>query len=393
MIKANSRNLRGIKLWISLSIILLSLAISCSSQESEQSKDYFITWDESSIVCISEEGGYPRLIRLENNTLVAVFEDRTGSVKLKESTDECKTWSDPIAVYDSFVYTDDVSGNTTKVNIANPEITQLANGDLLLACNLRPQKEGIYPFSISLKRSTDNGKTWGEEQILYKAADYFGDGCWEPSFLILPDNSIQIYFANESPYPNSNEQEISVLTSTDNGIKWTTEPTTVSFRSEFRDGMPVAVHDGKQIFVSIEDNVSGQFKPYIISSNIDNSWSEPVLSNSNNRYNALEVTLADSVYAGAPYLIRTNSDIYVLSYQTTENRTSEWEHSTMEVVISQNPYSFKNPSQPFKVPLSKEAKWNSLSYLGNNTIAALATTNFNSNKIGVWLIKGKISQK
>ena len=184
-----------------------------------------------------------------------------------------------------------------------------------------------------------------------------------------------------------------MLTSTDNGIKWTAEPTTVSFRSEFRDGMPVAVHDGKQIFVSIEDNVSGQFKPYIISSNIDNSWSEPVLSNSNNRYNALEVALADSVYAGAPYLIRTNSDIYVLSYQTTENRTSEWEHSTMEVVISQNPYSFKNPSQPFKVPLSKEAKWNSLSYLSNNTIAALATTNFNSNKIGVWLIKGKISQK
>jgi hypothetical protein len=31
--------------------------------------------------------------------------------------------------------------------------------------------------------------------------------------------------------------------------------------------------------------------------------------------------------------------------------------------------------------------------LGDNTIAALATTNFNSDKIGVWMIKGKIIKK
>jgi len=40
--------------------------------------------------------------------------------------------------------------------------------------------------------------------------------------------------------------------------------------------------------------------------------------------------------------------------------------------------------------LSKEAKWNSLTDLGNNKIAALSSTNFNSKTIGVWLIKGEI---
>lgn len=41
----------------------------------------------------------------------------------------------------------------------------------------------------------------------------------------------------------------------------------------------------------------------------------------------------------------------------------------------------------------KEAKWGSLTDLGGNTIAALSSTNFNSDKIGVWMIKGKIVKK
>lgn len=373
--------------------VLLSSSFSGCEQGSQSEQAYFITWDQSSLVCIADEGAYPRLHRLQNNMLLAVFENRKGDVMLKTSKDEGATWSTPIAVYEHFIYTDEESKNTTKVNVANPEIIQLNNGDLLLACNLRPRKEGICPFSIALKRSSDQGATWSDAQILYEAAPYFKDGCWEPAFLILSDGTVQIYFANESPYRDSDEQEITMLLSGDDGITWTTEPVTVSFRQGFRDGMPVAVHDGKQIFVSIEDNVSGQFKPYILSNSIEHAWSKPVFGNSAYRYSALKTPLPDTVYAGAPYLIRTDKGIYLLSYQTTENRSSNWEHSTMEVVISASPSGFTNPNQPFDVPLSKEAKWNSLTDLGNNTVAALSSTNFNSDKIGVWMIKGKIIKK
>ena len=62
----------------------------------------------------------------------------------------------------------------------------------------------------------------------------------------------------------------------------------------------------------------------------------------------------------------------------------------MEVVISNTTTSFKNPSQPFSVPLDKEAKWNSLTDLGNGAIAALSTANFQSENIGIWMVKGKI---
>jgi hypothetical protein len=92
-------------------------------------------------------------------------------------------------------------------------------------------------------------------------------------------------------------------------------------------------------------------------------------------------------------MIRTNNGVYLISYQTTENRSSNWELSTMEVVISDKPYDFRNPTQPFDVPVNKEAKWNSLSDLGNNRVAAIASTNFSSEKIGVWMIKGEIVSK
>ena len=377
---------------IFLSVFLFA-ALSCENRENQAEKDYFMEWDNTSLICIAEEGGYPRLIKLVDESLLAVYENRRGDVVIKKSFDNGSTWSDPVVSFEAFNFTDTKTGEETRVNIANPEIIQLLDGDLLLAVNLRPRIEGIYPFSIALKRSSDNGATWSDADILFQAAELFRDGCWEPSFLLLPDGTIQIYFANEYPYQESDEQEISVLTSADNGFVWDSQPKKVSFRQNHRDGMPVGVHDGESVYVVIEDNVSGQFKPWIIRSSIKNSWEYPILSDSPGRYSALKKSLPDTVYAGAPYIIRTDSGIYLISYQTTENRSSNWELSTMEVVISDKPYDFRNSTQPFDVPLNKEAKWNSLSDLGNNTIAALGSTNFNSEKTGVWMIKGKIVLK
>lgn len=376
-----------------LTSMLLLAFFSCQGGENRSDQDYYIEWDKTSLFRVAEEGGYPRLRRLNDGSLLVVYENRKGDVVAKRSTDGGISWDEPVIAFEKFEFVDPKSSASTVVNVSNPEIIQLANGDILLACNLRPRTENIYPFSIALKRSIDNGRSWSDAQILYQAAPLFRDGCWEPSFLILPDGTLHIYFANESPYRDSDEQEISMLRSTDNGHTWSENPVTVSFRQGYRDGMPVAVHDGANIYVAIEDNLSGQFKPYIICGTVGNPWAKAVPGNSPYRYSALQSPLPNLAYAGAPYLIRTENNIFVLSYQTTNNRGSDWELSTMEVQISDTPSEFRNPSQPFVVPLSKEAKWNSLADLGNNTVAALASTNFEGEKIGVWMIKGRIRKK
>lgn len=369
-----------------------TLSVFCQNQkEKEDVADLYIEWNNESLVCIADNGFYPRMRRIDDNSLLAFYENGKGDVVFKRSVDEGATWSEAAIAYESFIYEN--QDQSAKVNIANPEFIQLENNDLLLACNLRPVKDGVYPFSIAIKRSTDNGHTWMPEQVIYKALNSYKDGCWVPTFLALPDETLQIYFANEFPYTESDEQEISMISSFDNGVTWTQKAKTVSFRANHRDGMPVPVLDGEDIAIAIEDNVSGQFKPYIIKGNTKDNWTIHATATSGNRNNAMKNQLPNNVYGAAPYLIKTDNNLFVLSYQTTENRTADWEKSTMEVVISNTASNFENPSRPFNVPLRKEAKWNSLTDLGNGEIAALSTTNFQSDKIGVWMIKGQIKEK
>lgn len=378
--------------------LLIFPFLSCSASEEEPFVNkpgdpvdgIRIAWDYSSMQCLAPLGGYPRIRKLADNSLIVVYDAPNGNGELRRSSDNGKSWGEPETVFTQHTYTNN-EGLSTTVNIANSELTQLQNGDLVAACNYRPVKNEIAPFAIVIRRSKDLGVTWSDEQILYEGGPRFIDGCWEPSFLQLPNGDLQIYFANESPYRNSDEQEISVLTSHDNGITWDKDLKTVCFRAGHRDGMPVAVISGNDILVSIEDNNVGQFKPYIVRNSIADNWKAPVLGNSTLRESALLKPLPENVYAGAPYLMKIPTGEVLMSYQTTGSRSSNWELSTMEVTIGdKNGRNFSRATRPFDVPLDKEAKWNSLSLLDERTIAAVASTNSFTSSVGVWMIKGHI---
>lgn len=350
-----------------------------------------IAWDYSSMKRLAPKGGYPRLLRLADGSFVAVYEDHNGNTDLIRTYDGGNTWSSPFQSFGRFNYVDKGNGNEVLVNAANPEIVQLKNGTILLACNYRPEKDGIIPFSIAVRRSEDNGKTWTDPQMIYKGGKKFQDGCWEPSFLQLPDGEVKIYFSNETKFTDSDDQDIEIMTSKDNGKTWS-EPRTVSYRAGHRDGMPVARIIKDEIVASIEDNHIDQFKPYTVRTKIADDWSVPVLADSPGRNYALSEKVADDIYMGAPYLLALPRGENLLSYQTTRGRDNHnWELSTMEVAIGDtDARNFTRVTRPFEISLSQQAKWNSLAMWDENTVVALSSVDLKNSTVAPWMIKGHI---
>nr|WP_315176245.1 sugar-binding protein [uncultured Flavobacterium sp.] len=349
-----------------------------------------IAWDYNSLVQVSDKNntdynGYARLVQLNDKKLMCTYESG-GAILVKTSSDFGSTWSAPITV---------VSGNAS-VNMTTPDILQLKDNSILICYNPRPiAGNGTEKFSINTIKSYDGGLTWKENQIVYEASSEFENGCWEPSALQIPSGEIQLFFSNENVYRNSNEQNISLIRSSNNGLTWSTTPEIVSFRDGKRDGMPspILLKNQTEIVFSIEDNsVENQFKPYIIRNSITENWKQTVDANSNNRNYALEEVLSNPIYAGAPYLAQISTGEVLMSYQGTENRaTNDINNADMKVVIGTNDAkNFNRKSTPFLLSSGKSALWNSIKVLDDDTVVALTTTNQFSNSSQIWMIKGRI---
>lgn len=395
------------KLFLAVSVVGM---LSCSTDDSQPQDDEVdddpvsemetrepvtgvrIAWDFNTKTLISQENdtgynGYPRLIQLEDESLLVVYESN-GNVLVKKSNSG-EIWSEPIKV---------VEGNQG-VNMATPDVVQLQNGTILVMYNPRPgdTADPTEKFLIKTILSNDNGMSWQNDQVVYEGDTEFENGVWEPTALQLPDGEIQLFFSNESVYPNSNEQNISLLRSDDNGLTWTDEPEIVSFRAGSRDGMPSPLYleNQNEIILSIEDNgENNQFKPYIIRNSVSENWTQTISGSSEKRNYALLEELEDSEYAGAPYLAQLETGETLLSYQGTEERNgNDLNNADMKVAIgNENGEGFNRISTPFLIPEGKSALWNSIAVLNDNTVIALTTTNAFStaNSSEVWMIKGQI---
>lgn len=336
-----------------------------------------VTWDTATLTKVSggdtRNCGYARMIQRYDKSLLAVYE-ASGNTVCVTSKDLGKTWSEPVTI----------AARENGVNMAVPDILELRDRSLLACYNPRPGRaDTSNRFAIRIKRSDDGGKTWKDEQTLYEAGHEFKNGCWEPSAIQLRYGRVQLYFANEGPYTNSDEQEISMLYSDDDGRTWSKTPQTVSFRPGKRDGMPVPVllNNGKDIVFAIEDNYGANFKPYTI-----------VYGSKQRRY-ALKDSIPDSIYAGAPYIRRLKSGQTVLSYQGTEGRRNDMNFAEMKVAVGdKQAMNFTGKTSPFSIPPDKHGLWNSLCVLEDDTIIAVTSTNAGGGRSEVWMIKGRIQQ-
>ncbi len=351
-----------------------------------------IGWDYRSMTKIAplngRQGyfGYARMVQLFDGRLACVYE-ASGNIELTLSTNYGKSWGTPQVIF--------VAENSIVMCV--PEITELSDHSVLVACNPRPERpySDDRRFGIKVRKSADGCQSWEKEQVIYQALSTFENGCWEPSMIQLPSGEVQLFFANEGVFTTSDEQNISMFCSFDFGKTWTNKPEVVGFRAGRRDGMPVPLllKDKGELLVAVEDNKIGGFKPTIYREKLADNWADKTITaNDRRREYAPTSPFPEATYAGAPYLERMKTGEVILSYQTNWQRSNNWEQSAMAVEIGdESGRNYNHRSFPFDIPVNKSGMWNSLRVIDGNTLVAITSTNaYSGNSTDVWMIKGHV---
>lgn len=350
--------------------LLLLLLLGCNlmvlAGKVEPYKGSRIFWDQSSRTTVFQSGGYPRIIQLQDDRLMACCE--SNGINIAFSTTKGASWSSPVKIVT----------NQNNVPECVPDLIQLTDGTIIVAYNPRPKEPYTEDrkFGIRCKRSTDNGKTWSDEIFVNDASYTFDNGCWEPSMLELPSGEVQLYFADEGPYMTNGDQQISMCRSFDGGKTWSAAQK-VAYREGFRDGMPSAtlLQDGKTIAIAFEDNGwgYGDFVPSIavcpLATNWDDYW---VSGSSSNRWRAVNYDLSPLAKGGAPYLRRLPWGETVLSHQSPygDGNMQMWTY-----VGNAEAKDFKAMTAPFKLNDNDKALWTSLAVIDTGIVVAVAGIN------------------
>lgn len=339
-----------------------------------------IEWNPRTLVRIQPGGGYARILRLPGGELLCAY-SFAGKVWVRPSRDNGRTWRDPVLV-----------ASWAGGHLTNAEMLLLRNGALLFFYNQRPGR-GAEPlaYAICMARSEDGGRNWGPSVTLYRGGAEFSNGCWEPAAVETPAREVQVFFANESPYRRSAEQEITLLRSHDGARTWGA-PERVIFRAGSRDGMPVplVLQNGRGIAVSIEDNgLSGNFKPVIAFTTLRDNWRSGTIDGpSERRWSALQTPLAPPVYAGAPYLRQMPTGETILSFQQSDS--GDMNRARIVVCVGDaDARNFANPTHPFPETLGAAQLWASLFVKDRQTITAICDTRIGGVG-GVWAIDGRL---
>lgn len=344
-----------------------------------------LLWDSSTKKVLFQAGNYARLITLADGRLMAAAEVYNPSgIGVCYSTDNGKVWSAPEVII----------SNPDRVSNAVPDLVQLSDGTLLVGYNPRPHSPYSTDrrFGIRTMRSTDNGKTWEGPIYIYDASHDYIDGCWEPSFLELPSGEVHCYFANEHPYTQSGEQEISMCRSFDKGLTWSA-PERVTFRAGHRDGMPSAIiTDSGEIVVIVEDNGHAgypNFRATTMRCTLEQNWHDCWVDASSPRRNMIFALEADKqALSAAPYLRKLPSGYTLASWQGLAGGRTGGNEDMFVAVGNRNARAFQQVSQPFACSPDSRSLWNSINVGFNNKVFALGSLSGPNQGAQITLMEG-----
>lgn len=157
---------------------------------------------------------YSRIKKKKAGGYLLLFQDAqiASNVYFSHSND-LKSWSTGQFLFKEESITSSQGADSRRFSSA--DATVLSNGDILAVAAFRANK--AYKYSpetngIMMRRSKDNGLTWGPQQVIYTGTN------WEPYLLELPSGQLQCYFTDTEPL--SENSGTSMVVSNDGGNTW-----------------------------------------------------------------------------------------------------------------------------------------------------------------------------
>ena len=156
---------------------------------------------------------YPRIKKLADDRYIMLYQGgKVASRVFYSFSDDLKSWTEPALLWKPYSVTTSEGKDTRRFTTADAVV--LPDGDIIVVCSYRASSgysRGI-DCGLMLKRSSDNGLNWSDEQVIYEGTN------WEPYLLYLPDGSIHCYFTD--CIPSIGDSGTSLIVSRDNGVTW-----------------------------------------------------------------------------------------------------------------------------------------------------------------------------
>lgn len=365
--------------------LFLSAAAALQAARHEPYDRSRIYWDPYTRVdAIGWGGNYGRMVQLLDGRLMIVAR-YNGGLCYTVSSDYGAHWGEPVMIV----------RNPAGFDYGSPDFTQLADGTILVGLNPRPNEpySEDRKFGIRVVRSTDNGLTWSEPIFVFDAEYYGEDGCWEPSFLQLPSGEVHCYYSVE--LKGSNDQEIMISRSFDNGLTWGPAER-VCYRSGYRDGMATAiVTDAQEIVGIIEDfghpNCIWSARATTFRCSLEDNWKNWVDASSADREMIFESAAEKKFHSAAPYIRKLPGGETIASWMGNNDGRATLEIDKFPLFVAvgdADARNFKAVNMPFYRTETQFANWGSVGVADDGYVYALANVGEYGGGCVLGLVKG-----
>ena len=273
---------------------------------------------------------YPRVKTMSDGRYIMFYQNaQIGSNIYYTTSSDTLEWTRAELLF-KLRAAEGVNGEADSMRFSTCDAVVLANGDILAVASYRLNlgySKHASMGGLMMRRSSDNGKTWSDEEVIYTGIN------WEPFMIQAPNGEVQIFFTHNAPkfyldgkldkdYLSSG---VGMLRSSDNGRTWTPNVTEAPYsaavvmqqlrdvdsaKTLYTDQMPAVAHLNNGTSVMAVESRPDAGELYISLGYSDNNWTTVLGTEEEG-----PAKRADNIFLGAaPYILQFDSGETLLTY-------------------------------------------------------------------------------